>query len=190
MMGKIVFMLMLTFSFSFGFDSLVVGKEFRDFTAIDETGKVVKASQVIDHKPAVIIFFAIGDQPGTFRFLPNMNRLYEKYKDRVVFMAVLLSRSNKKEVQELKKMLPLKIPVYLGYTDAIRNYDIRKVDVPLILFVDKEGFVTNIISRPESEMEEIYPPEKSLKEKETIEDRISQSIEIIEKYIKKLIGDK
>ncbi len=189
-MKKVLIALLTVFSLSYGFDSSLVGKEFRDFRSIDEKGNVVKASQIIDHKPAVIVFFAIGDQPGTFKFLPNMNRLYEKYKDKAVFMAVLLSRSNKNEVQELKKMLPLKLPVYLGYTDAIRNYGIRKVDVPLIVFVDKQGLITNIIARPESTMEEIYPPEKSLEKKETIKERISQSIEIIEKYIKKLIGDK
>ncbi len=188
-MKKVIMAFLTVFSLSFGFDSSLVGKEFKDFRSIDEKGKVVKASQVIDHKPAVIIFFAIGDQPGTFKFLPNMNSLYEKYKDKAVFMAVLLSRSNEKEVQELKKMLPLKLPVYLGYSDAIINYDIRKVDVPLIIFVDKEGLITNIIARPESTMEEIYPPEKSLKEKETIKERISQSIKIIEKYIKNLAGE-
>jgi peroxiredoxin len=188
-MRVLIGVFMLLFSFSFGFDSTVVGKEFKDFTSIDEKGNVVKASQVIDHKPAVIIFFALGDQAGTFKFLPNMNRLYEKYKDRVVFMAVLLSRSNAEEVKDLKKMLPLKIPVYLGYKDAILNYGIRKVDVPLILFVDRSGLVTHIIARPESSAEEIYPPEKNLQKKDTMAERISQSMKIIENYIKQVIGE-
>ncbi|SNZ06372.1 AhpC/TSA family protein [Persephonella hydrogeniphila] len=188
-MRALIGVFMLIFSFSFGFDTFIVGKEFKDFTSIDEKGNEVKASQIVDHKPAVIIFFAIGDQPGTFKFLPNMNKLYEKYKDKVVFMAVLLSRSNPEEVKKLKKMLPLKIPVYLGYRDAIINYGIRKVDVPLILFVDRNGLITNVIARPESTAEEIYPPEKNLQKKESIEGRISQSIKIIDRYIKEIIKE-
>lgn len=187
-MKKILIALFLIFYQSFAFDSSVVGKEFLDFTSRDETGKEVKASQVIDHKPAVVVFFAIGDQPGTFKFMPQMNSLYEKYKDRVVFMAVLLSRSNPEEVKELKKMLPLKLPVYLGYRDAIINYQIQKVDVPLIIFVDRAGLITHIIARPESTEEEIYPPEK-LEKKDTIQGRISQSISIIEKYVKQMLGE-
>ena len=104
-------------------------------------------------------------------------------------MAVLLSRSDKKEVQELKKMLPLKIPVYLGYKDAIDNYNIRKVDVPLIILVDRDGLITNIVARPESEMEEVYPFEKDLQKKETIEERTAQSIKLLDKYIQKLIQE-
>ncbi|MDQ7055092.1 MAG: redoxin domain-containing protein [Persephonella sp.] len=159
-MKKLLTALFLIFSQTFAFDSSVVGKEFLDFTSIDEKGKEVKASQIIDHRPAVIVFFALGDQPGTFKFMPHMNSLYEKYRDKVVFMAVLLSRSDPAEVKELKKMLPLKLPVYLGYSDAIINYQIQKVDVPLIVFVDKTGLITHIIARPESTEEEVYPPEK------------------------------
>ncbi|WP_297453527.1 redoxin domain-containing protein [Persephonella sp.] len=188
-MRKVIMAFLTVFSLSFAFDNTLVGKEFRDFTSIDESGKVVKASQVIDHKPAVIIFFAIGDQPGTFKFLPHMNELYDKYKDKVVFMAVLLSRSDKKEVQELKKLLPLKIPVYRGYRDAIENYKIRKVDVPLIILVDKDGLITNIVARPESEMEEVYPFEKNLKKENTLEGRTAQSIKLLDKYIQKLIQE-
>ncbi|WP_456383587.1 peroxiredoxin family protein [Persephonella sp.] len=171
------------------FDSSVVGKKLKDFTSIDENGNVVKASRVIDHKPAVIIFFAIGDKPGTFDFMPAMNSLYEKYRDRVVFMAVLLSRSNPKEVKELKQMLPLKIPVYLGYRDAIKGYNIRKIDVPLILIVDDNQTIRHIIARPESTMEEVYPPDSSITQKDTQEGRIKQSIELIDRYIKQLLKE-
>ncbi len=189
MIKRLLLALFLIFSQTFAFDSSVVGKEFLDFTSRDETGKEVKASKIIDHKPAVIVFFALGDQPGTFKFMPYMNRLYEKYKNNVVFMAVLLSRSNPEEIKELKKMLPLKLPVYLGYRDAIINYQIQKVDVPLIIFVDKTGLITHIVARPESTEKEIYPPETVVRE-ETIEKRISQSVNIIEEYIKEIIADR
>ncbi|WP_457643014.1 TlpA disulfide reductase family protein [Persephonella sp.] len=184
-MKKIAVLFLIVFSFSYGLDSSVVGKRFVDFTSIDEKGREVKASQVINGKPAVVVFFAIGDQPGTFKFLPHMNDLYEKYKDKVVFMAVLLSRSDPEEVKELKQMLPLKIPVYLGYSDAVKGYGIRKVDVPLILFIDRKGIIKHLVVRPESTMEEIYPEEK-FEKKETIEERIKQSIQIMDRYIKEI----
>ncbi|NPA54382.1 MAG: TlpA family protein disulfide reductase, partial [Aquificae bacterium] len=134
-----------------------IGKEQINFHGIDETGKEVDMKSITQGKPAVIIFFAIGDKPGTFDFLPNMNKLYDKYKDKVQFVAVLLSRSDAEEVKELKEMLPLKIPVLLGYSDAIKGYEISKVDVPFIVIVDANGKVKHIVVRPESEMIEEAP---------------------------------
>ncbi len=164
-----------------------IGKNYKKFRGITEDGKVVNIKQLIDGKPAVLIFFAIGDKPGTFDFLPHMNRLYEKYKDKVVFVAVLLSRSDKEEVQELKELLPLKIPVLRAYTEAISRYKITKLDVPYMVFIDKNGKVKHILLRPESEMIKESPKVEHPEYKgKTQEERISMSMKIIEKYIKEI----
>jgi len=166
-----------------------IGKKYKDFHGITEEGKEVSISEIINGRPAVIIFIAIGDKPGTFDFMPHMNDLYDKYKSKVNFVAVLLSRSDKEEVQELKRITPINIPVLRGYSDAIRNYKISKVDVPYILFIDKNGVIKHIILRPESEMitEAPYVKHEDYKDKSQKE-RIESSIEEIEKYIIE-IGD-
>jgi len=186
-MQKVLVLAFILFNTAFSFDITAVGRNFRDFTVRDEKGQEMKASQIIDSRPGIIVFFALGDKPGTFDFLPHMNRLYEKYGDDVVFMAVLLSRSNLKELKELKRMLPLKMPVYLAYSDSIKNYSIRKVDVPLILIVDGRGTVRYMIARPESPMIEIYPEETVPFADEKQENRIKGSIGLIDGYIKKVL---
>ncbi len=166
-----------------------IGKDYKRFRGIDESGKVVSIKDIIDNKPAVIIFFAIGDKPGTFDFLPHMNSLYDKYKDRVKFVAVLLSRSDKEEVQELKKILPLKIPVLLAFNEAITRYKITKLDVPYLVFIDKDGKVKHILLRPESKMIKESPKvEHPDYENKTEEERINKSMEIIEGYIREIAG--
>ncbi len=166
----------------------LIGKPYPDFHGIDENGKEVSIKNVIGNKPAIIIFFAIGDKPGTFDFLPNINSLYDKYGNRIKFVAVLLSRSNSEEVKELKRILPLRIPVLLGYSDAIKNYRIAKVDVPYIVIINRKGIVKHVILRPESYMIE-EAPYKNREEfiNKTKEERIKSSIKIIDMYIKNLL---
>ncbi len=128
----------------------LLNKKAPDFLGKNEEGKVLKLSDVIKQgKPVVFIFFAVGDV-DTYKFLPKLNPLYEKYKDKVNIIAGLLSKSDLKEVKELKEFAPLKMPVWLVSGKAIGLYQIRKVDVPYILFIDKNGIIKNIIIRPKS----------------------------------------
>ncbi len=128
----------------------LLNKKAPDFLGMNEEGKVLKLSDVIKKgKPVVFIFFAVGDV-DTYKFLPKLNPLYEKYKDKVNMIAGLLSKSDLKEVKELKEFVPLKMPIWLVDSKAIREYQILKVDVPYILFIDKNGIIKNIIIRPKS----------------------------------------
>ncbi len=128
----------------------LLNKEPPDFLGETEKGKIVKLSDIIkEGKPVVFIFFAVGDV-DTYKFLPKLNPLYEKYKDKVNIIAGLLSKSDLKEVKELKKFVPLKMPIWLVSGKAIGLYQIRKVDVPYVLFIGKDGKIKNIIIRPKS----------------------------------------
>ncbi len=165
----------------------LAGKEFLDFRMIDESGNVVHLKDFVNkHKPVVIVFWAIGDQKGTYWFLPEFNKLYEKYKDKVIFLAVLLSRSTPKEVQEAKKFIPLKIPVYRAYSEAIERYKIAKIDVPYIVLITPEGKIKRIMIRPES-YTRYEEPRQPLTKKTKLEDIIAESIQKLDKYIKELI---
>ncbi len=141
-----------------------LNKKFLDFPAFNEQGKVVRLSDVAGHgKPVVFIFWAYGDR-DSFKFLPKLNYLLDKYKGKVIFIAGLLSRSDLKEVQKAKKLIPLKFPVWLVDYKAAVLYNIRKVDVPLILYIDEKGYIKNIVVRP-------------------------KSVESVEKYVKDLIKE-
>ncbi len=169
-MRKIFNIIAILFIFMYGTSiaqpkvSEYLNKKFLDFPAFNEQGKVVKLSDVAGHgKPVVFIFWAYGDR-DTFKLLPKLNYLLDKYKGKVIFIAGLLSRSNLKEVQKAKKLIPLKFPVWLVDYKAAVLYNIRKVDVPLILYIDGKGYIKNIIVRP-------------------------KSVESVEKYVKELIKE-
>lgn len=139
------FILMVLFTFSVIFASEPVGEKFRDFHGKDESGKDVKLSDLVQKtKPVVVIFWAIGDV-DTYSFLPKLNPIYDQYKDKAVFVAPLLSRSNLQEVKHAKSMIPLNMPVWLASSDSIRAYGIDKIDVPYIVFISKDGKITKII---------------------------------------------
>ncbi len=128
----------------------LLNKKAPDFLGKTEEGKIVKLSDVIkEGKPVVFIFFAVGDV-DTYKFLPKLNPLYEKYKGKVNMIAGLLSKSDLKELKELKEFVPLKMPLWLVSGKVVNLYQIRKVDVPYVLFIDKDGKIKNIIIRPKS----------------------------------------
>lgn len=146
MFKKFVSVVLLLVGFSFASPQDLIGKKFVDFYGKDESGKVVKASDYVGKgKPAVIVYWAIGDV-DTYKVLPKINQLYKKYKDKVIFIAPLLSVSNPKEVKEAKKFIPIDIPVWLAGSDSIKGYSIEKVDVPYLVFIDKNGNIVDIMT--------------------------------------------
>ncbi|MEZ0322795.1 MAG: TlpA disulfide reductase family protein [Hydrogenothermaceae bacterium] len=158
-MKKFLFATILSIS-SLVFATELIGDKFKDFYGKDESGKIFKLSDIAGKgKPVVIVFWAIGDV-DTYKVLPHINSLYDRYKDKVIFIAPLLSKSDDKEVKEAKKMIPLKLPVWLAGTDSIKAYDIEKVDVPYIVFISKDGKVVNIIKTAR----DVNQIEKNIKE--------------------------
>lgn len=150
-----IFAVVLLF-FGISFSSDLVGKQFLDFYGKDESNKIVKLSNVAGKgKPVVVVFWAIGDV-DTYKVLPKINPIYDRYREKVIFIAPLLSKSNSKEVQEAKKMIPFKLPVWLAGTDSIKAYEIDKVDVPYLVFISKDGKINAIIktARDENQIEE------------------------------------
>jgi len=220
---EVLLFLISFFSFSLAYEEgILIGEKAPDFTFLTEdcqyysdqiyykeNGKWKKRCKEYHFKdilkdakekgkPVLIIFWAIGDRTGTYYFLPQMNKLYDKYKDKIRFMAVLLSRSSGKEVKEAKKEIPLKIPVYRGYSDAIRNYNIAKVDVPYLVFIKPDGEIVRIFLRPGSvykEMEDkkgVHWHKRDFKQEERFKirhDIIAESIKEIDKYLKELINN-
>ena len=146
MFKKFVSVVLFLVGLSFASPQDLIGKKFVDFYGKDESGKVVKASDYVGKgKPAVIVYWAIGDV-DTYKVLPKINQLYKKYKDKVIFIAPLLSVSNPKEVKEAKKFIPIDIPVWLAGSDSIKGYSIEKVDVPYLVFIDKNGNIVDIMT--------------------------------------------
>lgn len=148
-MNKFFVAIMSFFTLSFSAD--LSGKQFLDFYGKDESGRVLKLSDIAGKgRPVVVIFWAIGDV-DTYKVLPKINPMYDRYKEKVIFVAPLLSKSDSKEVQQAKKLIPLKVPVWLAGTDSIKAYEIDKVDVPYIVFISKDGKIEAIMKTATNE---------------------------------------
>ena len=90
------------------FGTSFLGKPFPDFTVTDTEGNTFTLSEALkDHEAVLINFWATWCRPCNHEF-PYLNEAYEKYRDRVAFIA--LSKENKDTTEKIaafKKEKPL-----------------------------------------------------------------------------------
>ncbi len=95
--------LTLIFSFAFAKEKLPY------FKFETEKGEVIKKSNLKD-KPTVMIFWGIYCHTCRDE-LPRLEKLYQKYKDKVNFLAVVVDTHNTAEVKEFKEKVGFNYPV-------------------------------------------------------------------------------
>ncbi len=122
------FFVLLIFSFSFA------GNLIPDFSLKDENGKVITRDS-LKGKPSVLIFWGINCHTCHHE-LPNINKLYKKYKGKVNFYAIVVDSDDVNELKETKKLWKFDIPVLFGDRKIIYKY--RVIGVPMIVIVDKD----------------------------------------------------
>ena len=112
-----------------------------DFTVFDKEGKPVRLSEMFG-RPVVINFWATWCPPCK-REMPDFEKLYKEYGDRVVFMMVNLTDGHRDTVEGTKRFVSGKgytFPVYFDTQDSGGSaYHI--VSIPQTVFIDRNGNV-------------------------------------------------
>ena len=107
-----------------------------DFTAHDIDGNVVKLADFASAKVIMLNYWEPWCPP-CIRELPELEKLYEDYKDKgLVIIGVFSEKNMDTDARQLISQNGLTYPI-VRYEDALRNYDPSAV--PTTLFVDAAG---------------------------------------------------
>jgi Thiol-disulfide isomerase and thioredoxins len=115
---------------------LLLDKKLPEFRLKDLDGKEFKSSQLIG-KPTLINFWSIQCAPCIAEF-PQLDKLKEKYGDKVNFIAI--SENSREQVLELLKRKPF------NFYQLVDGYDyktntLKISSIPRNIFIDKNGYV-------------------------------------------------
>ncbi len=121
-------------------NSGLLGKPFPDFQATDTQGNAFSLSEALkDHEAALINIWATWCPPCEKEF-PFLNEAYEKYGDKVAFIALSCEKSDTLEVIEaFRQAHGLTLP--MGQDKAGLYQYIRPSGIPVTLIVDRFGNV-------------------------------------------------
>ena len=116
-----------------------LGKPFPDFSVTDTEGKTFTLSEALkDHQAAMIVFWATWCGPCEREF-PYMEEVYQKYGDRVAFIALNEEkRETDDQVKAYRAERGLTIPMGHSENDDLYRY-IGGVYLPDTVVVDRFG---------------------------------------------------
>lgn len=113
-----------------------------DFTLKKLGGGTITLSEFKGKKPVVVDFWASWC-PNCRRDMPNLNRFYEKYKDKIEVIGVNLQESES-TVRNFITLLGISFPVALDpYGQASRVFGIQYTNTHFL--IDKEGNLARTI---------------------------------------------
>ena len=122
-------------------DTGILGKPLPDFTVTDSEGKTFTLSEALkDHEAVVINIWATWCGPCEREF-PLLNNLYEKYSDRVAFIALSVGTNDTLElIEEYRQAHGIAFP--MGRDDDSGVHQLLGVtSIPDTLIVDRFGNV-------------------------------------------------
>lgn len=113
-----------------------------DFTLPKLDGGTITLSEFRGKKPVVVSFWASWC-PNCRRDMPNLNRFYEKYKDKVEVIGVNLQEKNS-AVRDFIASRGISFPIALDpYGQASNTFGIRYTNTHFL--IDKEGNLVRAI---------------------------------------------
>ena len=117
----------------------ILGKPFPDFTATDTDGNSFTLSEALkDHEAVLINYWATWCGP-CLREVPFLNEAYEKYRDRVAFIALSAEKSDTMEkIEAYRKEHEISIPMG-RYADEKMNDYVDTSGIPDTVIVDRFG---------------------------------------------------
>ena len=120
-------------------ESPLLGKPFPDFTVTDTAGNAFTLSEELkDHEAVLINFWATWCGPCRNEF-PEINKVYEEYKDRVAFIALSKEPKDTNEIiASFRQENGLTLP--MGRDEDHKLYDyVETKNVPVTVIIDRFG---------------------------------------------------
>ena len=117
----------------------ILGKPFPDFTAMDTEGKTFTLSEALkDHQAVLINIWATWCGP-CLREFPFLSEAYQKYSDRVAFIALSMDqRDTMEDIAEYRKENKVALPMGRDEGEKLYQY-IDTNGVPDTVIVDRFG---------------------------------------------------
>ena len=124
-----------------GRNTELLGKPFPDFTATDSEGNTFTLSEALkDHEAVLINFWATWCGPCLSEF-PFLNEAYEKYRDRVAFIALTTEKNDTMEkIEAYRKEHGISFPMGRYADEAMEGY-VDTSGIPDTIIVDRFGNV-------------------------------------------------
>ena len=116
-----------------------LGKPFPDFTVTDTEGNTFTLSEALKDHEAVLINFWAGWCNPCRREFPYLNEAYEKYGDKVAFIALSTEkRDTIEKIAEYRKIAGISFP--MGRDEGRKLYEgISSTSLPSTVIVDRFG---------------------------------------------------
>ena len=118
---------------------MTLGEAFMDFTAVDTEGITFTLSEALkDHEAVLLNIWATWCGPCQSEF-PDMEKAYQKYKDKVAFIALSYDDADTNEkIAAFKEEYKLTFPMGRDEGAALYNY-VAQYGVPATIVIDRFG---------------------------------------------------
>lgn len=133
-------LLLILSSFAFAEDGpAFLGQPFPDFTVTDIDGNIFTLSEALKNYEAVVInFWATWCGPCLSEF-PEVNKVYEAYKDRVAFIALSTEANDTNEtITDYRRANGLTLPMGRDENQTMFSYT-QSEGIPTTVIVDRYG---------------------------------------------------
>jgi thiol-disulfide isomerase/thioredoxin len=138
-MKRFLILVLFTFGFSFG------EMKAPDFTLKDEYGKMVKLSDLKDS--VVLLNFWATTCHSCKKELPELEKLYQQYKNKVKFYGIVIDTDNPQKIKNAKKEMGFSFPVLIGNYQVMEKY--RIIGTPITYVLGKDNTIGKIFIGPQ-----------------------------------------